>query len=152
MIIEEKISKTQKIRHIIQNDEPIYPRSYSSLLLLNDYYKNLDVEFGIYDWRYYFIARRTFLRRKKKENGGFWICHYCGEKIYKIQERNKIAQKNNHELITVDHKNPKEECEDITDSKNFIECCYKCNKNKGNKSYEEFTQNNKKHESRKKFR
>jgi hypothetical protein len=80
MIIEEKIYKNQKIRHIIYECDTINPKSYSSLLLLNDYYKNLDIEFGEFDWRYYFIARRTFLRRKRKEHGGHWVCHYCGKK------------------------------------------------------------------------
>lgn len=141
MIIEEKISKNLKMNHIIFNDTPISPKTYSSMLLLNEYYKNMDIDFDGYDWRYYFIARRTYLRRKRKEHGGHWVCHYCGRKIYKIQERNKLWQKNSDELITVDHKIPKEECEDITDSKNFIECCYKCNVKKGNKPYDEFINN-----------
>jgi 5-methylcytosine-specific restriction endonuclease McrA len=63
------------------------------------------------------------------------------KKIYKIQERNKLWQKNNNELITVDHKIPKDECDDITDSKNFIECCYKCNVKKGTTPYDEFVKN-----------
>jgi hypothetical protein len=141
MIIEEKISNNHKIRHIIYDDEPNNPKVYSSLLLLNDYYKNHDIDFYESDWRYYFITRRTYLRRKRKEHGGYWVCHYCGRKIYKIQERNKRWQKNRNDLITVDHIIPKEDCDDITDSNNFIECCYKCNVKKGNKSYYEFINN-----------
>jgi hypothetical protein len=138
MIIEEKTSNKQKIRHIIYEYDFINSKTYSSLLLLNNYYKERDIDFTKYDWRYYFIARRTFLRRKKKEHGGHWVCHYCGKKIYKIQVRNKIYQDNRNDLITVDHKIPKEECEDITDSENFIECCNKCNIKKGNTPYEIF--------------
>jgi hypothetical protein len=147
MIVEEKISKCQKIRHIIFEGSPSNPRTYSSLLLLNNYYKNIDIDYNDVDWRYYFIARRTFLRRKRKEHGGHWVCHYCGKKIYKIQVRNKLYQDNRNELITVDHKVPKDKCDDITDSKNFIECCNKCNIEKDNTSYDEFIKmKNEKHE------
>jgi len=147
MIIEEKISKNQKMNHIIFEEVPVNPRAYSSLLLLNDYYKNLDIDVDGFDWRYYFIARRTYLRRKRKEHGGYWVCHYCGKKIYKIQVRNKQYQNNRNDLITVDHKIPKEECEDITDSNNFVECCYKCNIKKDNMPYDEFIKiKRKKHE------
>lgn len=135
----EKIGKKSEMVHTIMC-EP-FQKSYASMVLLLDFYRERDIDFTENDWRYYFIARRTFLRRKKRENGGYWVCHYCKTKIYKIQPRN-CKTKNNNEYITVDHKIARSKGGDITDSKNMLECCYKCNQNKDNKDYEEFTLKN----------
>jgi 5-methylcytosine-specific restriction endonuclease McrA len=137
MVITEKISTNRKLGHIIFNDSPDNARSYSSYLLLKDVYRDLDVSFGEEDWHYYFIVRRHFLRKKRKENGGFWVCHYCGEVITKMQERNVIKRQPG--CVTIDHVVPVSDPDcDKLDTSNMVECCETCNIKKGNMSYDEF--------------
>jgi hypothetical protein len=122
----EKTSKHRGVIHRILVDEP-YENSAAAYMLLKRSYALLDTDRKWkYDWRYYFISRRTFLRHKRSARGGFWVCHYCGTVI---EAKNKI---------TVDHKVPKIKAADPTDSENFVECCAQCNKDKGQDSYENF--------------
>ena len=138
LVVKEKISSNSRLFHLIFF-EPTHPSSYASYLLMKDEYSNLDVSVSEKnDWRYYFIVRRHFLRKKKKENGGHWICHYCNKPIYAIQERNKKFQINFKKYITIDHVIPKESCDDITDTSNMVECCYNCNQEKDATPYEIF--------------
>lgn len=133
--IKIKISKHAIVNHLIF-DQPIDPSTYSSSVLLNKYYRNLDVDIQREkDWRYLFIAKRTFLRHQKKD--GKWICHYCKKEILFMSKRNKRAQ-NLKNCVTVDHKIPACKCEDKTDSKNFLVCCHKCNVDKHSMDYEIF--------------
>jgi 5-methylcytosine-specific restriction endonuclease McrA len=138
MIVKEKISTKKNINHIIFNDKPNNARSLASYMLLINYYQDLDVSFSEEnDWRYYFIVRRHFLRKKKKENGGFWVCHYCGKIMTKIQKRNtKWIQP---WCVTVDHIIPQSDpnCDKL-DTSNMVECCSKCNVKKGTTPYAEF--------------
>jgi len=141
MIVKEKISNKHSIKHVIFNDKPDNPKTLSSYLLLVSYYQDRDITYQEEkDWRYYFIVRRHFLRKKKKENGGFWVCHYCGKKIKKMQKRNTKWQQ--PWCVTVDHKIPKSDpnCDPL-DTSNMIESCYKCNCKKGITPYEEFIKN-----------
>jgi hypothetical protein len=135
-IITEKIAKNHTHNHLIFfeiND----PSTLASYVLLKDYYRDLDITVNDEkDWRYLFIAKRTFLRHQRKN--GKWICHYCGNEIFEMSDRNKRYQKNIKKCVTVDHKEPKCECNDKTDSNNFLVCCYRCNGLKGSKDYETF--------------
>ena len=138
MIVKEKISTKHSMNHIIFNDKPDNPKTLSSYRLLVSYYQDMDVSFQEEnDWRYYFIVRRHFLRKRRKENGGFWVCHYCGKKITKMQKRNAKWQQPN--CITVDHVVPASDPEcDKLDTSNMVESCNKCNNDKGTQPYGEF--------------
>ena len=138
MIVREKISTNRRINHIIFNDKPDNPKTLSSYRLLVSYYQDHDISYQEEnDWRYYFIVRRHFLRKKKKENGGFWVCHYCGKKIKKMQKRNTKWQQ--PWCITVDHVVPVADPDcDKLDTSNMVESCSKCNNDKGTQSYGEF--------------
>lgn len=135
-IVKERISKNFRVFHNIM-DMPSSARSYSSFLLLREHYRDLDIDFNQEnDWRYLFIVRRHWLRKRKKLHNGHWVCHYCNKPVYHQSERNKRT--NRKDCITVDHKIPASQCNDILDTKNFLESCYKCNHEKGDMSYEEF--------------
>jgi hypothetical protein len=124
--LTEKTSKhTSSINRILE-DQP-HENSAAAYMLLKRGYALQDIDRKWkYDWRYYFISRRTFLRNKRSERGGFWVCHYCG---WVIESKKKI---------TVDHKVPKISVSDPTDSRNFVECCGKCNTYKSSMTYENF--------------
>ena len=114
--------------------EPI-AKNYASAILLRDWYQRHDMDYvRATDWRYYFIVRRHFLRKKKRENGGFWICHYCQKKLTLLQKRGKRYSK--PQAVTVDHKDPLAKGGDKLSTENMVECCSKCNQKKGNQSYE----------------
>ena len=138
MIVKEKISTNRRINHIIFNDEPDNPKTLSSYLLLVSYYQDRDITFQEdNDWRYYFIVRRHFLRKRRKKNGGVWFCHYCGKTIKKMQKRNTKWQQ--PWCITVDHVVPKSDPDcDPLDTSNMVESCNKCNNKKGTTPYNIF--------------
>jgi hypothetical protein len=137
MYIKEKISKHQYLFNIYFNDNVDSPKTLISYLLLKDYYRDLDISMNEeYDWGYYFIVRRHFLRKMNKLNGGYWKCHYCGKVITIMQERNSKSLNKN--AITVDHKLALANGGDLLDTKNMVESCYKCNHEKEDKSYDEF--------------
>lgn len=137
--IKDNISRNRKHYHIIFDENIDDPKTYSSAVLLRNYYREHDIDFqNDEDWRYYFIVRRHFLRKKKKEHGGHWVCHYCGKLIYGIQVRNKFYQKNTKNLITVDHKVPLYKGGSLLSTDNMLECCTKCNNKKGIKDYDDF--------------
>lgn len=128
IVLAERISPRRLALHRICEETPD-PNSYAAYMLLKRTYENEDTDRKWkYDWRYYWIARRTFLRNKKKEHGGFWVCHYCGKVI---DEKNKI---------TVDHKIPKTCISDPTDSTNFVESCSPCNGQKSGMHYNDYVQ------------
>lgn len=136
--VEIKIGRNTTVHHnILSQDVSI--KSYASLLLLNEYYQNLDVEYTEgNDWRYYYIVRRHFLRKQKRINGGFWICHYCKKPIYNLQPRNIKKEPHRKLNITVDHIIPVSKGGSLLDTKNMVECCYTCNNDKGITSYNEY--------------
>lgn len=134
-IIIDNISKNRKLNQVILT-LPSSAKTYSASLLLRDYYRNLDIDYGREnDWRYYYIVRRHFLRKVKRN--GHWVCHYCDKPVYKMPVRNNNRQ-NVKDCISVDHKIPASECVDILDTSNFLESCSKCNRDKGAIPYHEF--------------
>lgn len=137
-LIKDNISRNRKHYHIVFdiNDNP---KTYTSSVLLKNYYRERDIEFQEdNDWIYYFIVRRHFLRKKKRENGRHWVCHYCGKPIYGTQQRNKLFQKSRKQLITIDHIHTKINRGDTLSTLNMVECCVKCNERKGTMLYDDF--------------
>jgi len=134
-LVREKLSKRNVLNHLIFI-ENLDPSTYASALLLKQYYQDHDISFiRGKDWRYLFIVKRTWLRHVK--NNGHWTCHYCGTKLYKLPKRNKNRQ-SVKDCVTIDHKIAASKTEDPTDSSNFLECCFKCNRDKKDMSYEKF--------------
>jgi len=132
-MVVEKISNKYNMRHLIYGEE-INPKSYAHAVLLQNYYQDHDIDFvENKDWRYYFIVRRHFLRKKRKEHNGIWICHYCGKEITLLQTRNR--RYNKPQAITVDHKIALTNGGNKLDTENMVECCSKCNQKKGRKNY-----------------
>jgi hypothetical protein len=135
-LIRIKISKNTVVNHLIF-DATIDCSSYAASILLHNYYKDLDEDYQREkDWRYLFIAKRTFLRHQKKE--GKWYCHYCGIEMFNLPKRGVRVQ-NLKKCVTIDHKIPVCRCSDKTDSKNFLVSCHKCNIDKGSTEYKIFT-------------
>ena len=133
-ILRIRQSKNTLVTHVIF-DEPWDASTYSAKVLLNRDLHWRDCDFDREnDWRYLFIAKRTFLRHKRKN--GQWFCHYCGKIITQMATRNQKWQKKS--IVTVDHKDPACGVADKTDSTNFVPCCKKCNQRKGSLPYEEF--------------
>lgn len=134
-IVVEKISHKHNMGHLIFG-EPV-AKTYASAILLREWYRNQDIDYiRERDWRYYFIVRRHFLRKKKREHGGVWICHYCQKEMTMLQKRGKRYSK--PQAVTVDHKQALGRGGSKLDTENMVECCSKCNQKKGNKSYEVF--------------
>lgn len=137
IVVKEKFSSRRDMNHLIYSDNPV-DTSWAASLLLKELYISLDDDYRYQtEWHYLFIAKRHWLRKKRKEHGGHWVCHYCGDKVYKMAKRNNQYQKTT-DCITIDHKIPKSQCEDATDTKNFLECCDKCNQEKSDMSYDKF--------------
>lgn len=136
--VKQKIGRNTTVYHTIHFDV-VHDKLFASLILLNEYYKNLDIDYiENNDWRYYYIVRRHFLRKRRKINGGFWVCHYCKTPIYNLQPRNFKREPNKKLNVTVDHVVPVSKGGDMLDTKNMVECCYKCNVEKGVESYDNF--------------
>jgi len=134
-IVVEKISQKHNMGHLIFG-EPI-AKTYASAILLREFYQKQDIDcVRARDWRYYFIVRRHFLRKKKKEHGGVWICHYCKKEMTVLQKRGKRYSP--RKAVTVDHKHAVGAGGSLLDTENMLECCSKCNQKKGSKTYEEF--------------
>ena len=160
MIVKEannKVNHKHNVTHLLFDEMPD-PNSLAGYVMLKLSYTEQDYTLRYnQDWHYYFIARRHFLRKKRKEHKGHWVCHYCGEKVYTIQTRGKgkinknIRNSEVNSCITIDHKIPKKECLDITDTSNFLECCRSCNTKKADTSYQVFKQTFKKESRWKKF-
>lgn len=137
IVVKEKVSSRRDMNHLIYSDNPI-DTSRAAFILLKELYISLDEDYRYQtEWHYLFITKRHWLRKKRKENGGYWVCHYCGDKVYKMVKRNHQYQ-NTSNCITIDHKVPKSQYKDATDTKNFLECCDKCNQEKSDISYDKF--------------
>jgi hypothetical protein len=132
--IYRKIGKHVSLKHKIFF-EVIDPKSYAASVLLNEYYRDRDIDFYSKDWRYMFILKRTWLRHQRKD--GWWICHYCGTPLYKFPLRNRTKQ-SLLGCVTVDHKKSAKEYEDRQDTRNFLCACHKCNTDKADINYETF--------------
>ena len=135
-IIRWRLNKKLLHRHLIYTC-PESAKSFSSLLLLNRYYRSLQVPERHLDWHPLFIVKRTFLRHHKNEKGT-WTCHYCRKELTQLPKRNTNKQ-NLKKIVTIDHVDPASKCDDVLDSKNFVCACHRCNQDKGDMSYEEFT-------------
>ena len=136
-----KIKKSAKIFDVIYNEDANI-KSIASLILLNDYYKHMDVDL-INDKKNlfkYLRLRHKFLLKTKKKNGDL-VCHYCGKNHLEIGFlKEELLCKNNlnNNLATIDHKIPISQNIDKLDTNNWLVCCKNCNKSKGNSDYDTF--------------
>ena len=86
-------------------------------------------------------AREKFLVRRKKKNEGNLTCDYCGKEHLDIggkKPKDLIKNNKNKNLATVDHIQPLVGEGEKFNEKNMCVACKKCNKNKGEKSLENF--------------
>ena len=133
--VVERISNRHNINHLIFGDA--VAKTYANAILLREFYRKQDIDYiRIADWRYYFIVRRHFLRKKRKEHNGVWICHYCQKEMTVLQTRNKRC--GSRQSVTIDHKHALVNGGDKLSTANMVECCFKCNQKKGSKSYENY--------------
>lgn len=126
---------------IISTDEPNV-KSLASLLLLNDYYSKLDVDYveKTQELDKYLGLRHEFLFKHFMEHGNL-ICHYCGKSHLEIGFReieNAHLNSKNKNLATIDHKIPRSKCGNILDTDNWLVSCVSCNKKKRDLEYDEF--------------
>jgi 5-methylcytosine-specific restriction endonuclease McrA len=134
--VKEQIGKNTISNHLIFFDGEIEPYTLASYVLLKSYYRSLDRE---YDWRYYWIARKHFLRTHKRH--GKWTCHYCGKDIFLMDGEDANGKQQLRKCATIDHKIPMSEFEgDRTDEKNWLISCYDCNVDKKSQPYKPFYQ------------
>ena len=126
---------------IMAVDEP-HPRSLASLLLLNDYYLELDEDFlAEHDELQNYLDKRHVFLTNILERHGVLHCHYCTHTNLEIGERLLSgATKNNANpyLATIDHVEPVSSGIDKLDEKNWVVSCRRCNKWKSSMSYDEF--------------
>ena len=131
-------------------DMPTNSHSRSSLLMLNDHYRGLEVEYyrvklnidlsEFTDAKPFIsklalleILRQAFNRNfleKSKLN-----CEYCS-KLVKIYGDTKLSRQ--HDCATVDHKVPLIDGCHWFDETNMAVCCYECNNVKGNIAYDDW--------------
>ena len=135
-------SGSTSVNDIIYNDETPNIKSLASLVLLNDYYHYLDVDYV--DERKelikYLRLRQKFLKRVLNKKRVL-VCHYCGKSHLDIgYEDMKLAYLNNtnKNLATIDHKIPRKICDNPLDTKNWLVSCKKCNREKGDMNYDEY--------------
>jgi len=136
--------------HVILT-EPTNAKTFASIVLLNDYYRGLEVDYfskkyniNIFDKpEYKNLSNYTLLKvirqisqRKFLEKSNL-ICHYCDKPV-------KLSNgKTSRSTATVDHfVSQKEHC-DPFDETNYRVCCSKCNNEKGELTYQEWMQKKK---------
>ena len=121
--------------------DPTTHRSRASLLLLNEYYlmqemkiisKKLNVHLGDYK---YSTSLTLMCILRSKLNKQFiskskMVCEYCNIPVYNHSNPKRT------DSVTVDHKQPLVEGCDWFDEDNLAICCYKCNNEKMDMSYD----------------
>jgi len=144
----KSLSGSTVFNHVIYNDE-VSSKSLSALILLNDYLREIDEDYlnEINELQEYLNRRFLFLIRTKRKDGDL-VCHYCGKNHLEIGYRHISLSKlnnNNPRLATIDHVIPVSSILKIDklDEENWVVCCKKCNRRKGNMSYDEFKKNKK---------
>lgn len=117
-------------------DEPNC-KSSASLILLNNYYKQLDESY-LKIRRYKLIysrKRKKFLNDKLKKDG-YLECHYCHKRHLEYDTKNKLK------LVTIDHIKPKKDLRNYyLDNTNWVVCCSYCNNDKRRTSYKKYIKN-----------
>jgi len=108
--------------------------SYGDSLLSKHFYRSSDrrdyvKKFHPYEF-YYARARKIFLRRFKKKNGGKLHCEYCKRGPLKADNGNFFSTLKN---ATIDHKVPLSKGGKRFDFDNMACSCEKCNRKKGDK-------------------
>ena len=132
-MVQIKISTNCSEKHFILS-EPEILSSYAAYILMKQNFKRLDREYQEkFDYRYYYIVKRRFLREEKRKNKGKWICHYCDQEVFKSLDSNTLPNS-----LTIDHKNPISKGGSKIDTNNMLISCFKCNTKKRDIPYEEF--------------
>jgi 5-methylcytosine-specific restriction endonuclease McrA len=132
---------TTKCNYIIYNDN-VSVKSQSSLILLNEYFRERDVDYlkSMMVLQNYLNKRHIFLLKTKKTEGDL-VCHYCNKKHLEIGFRSVIlcnANNDNKNLATIDHVVPVSSGIDPLDESNWVISCKKCNTEKGDMDYNKF--------------
>lgn len=143
MVILSRKSKggSTSYNDIILSDHPNV-KSLANLLLLNDYYSKLDVDYveKTQTLDRYLELRHEFLFNHFMKHADL-ICHYCGKSHLEIGFReieNAHLNLKNKNLATIDHKIPRNKCSNILDTDNWLVSCVKCNNKKQDLDYVEF--------------
>lgn len=136
-----------KFCHVIL-DEPTSAKSLASVVLLNNHYRRLEVEYysnkynvniskpefkGLSNYNLLKIIRQI-AQRKFLEKSEL-ICAYCNIQVELLE-----GKRRRHNHATVDHFIPQIDSCDPIDETNFRVCCYKCNNEKGQLTYKEWMQ------------
>lgn len=134
-------SGSTKFNHIIYSED-VSIKSYSALILLNEYLRENDEDFlrAELDLQEYLDKRHLFLIRTKRKKGDL-VCHYCGKQHLQVGHRManmSYLNNKNPKLATIDHVVPVSSGIDILDESNWVVSCRKCNGRKGSMKYEEF--------------
>jgi 5-methylcytosine-specific restriction endonuclease McrA len=112
-----------------------HPKSYTSLVLLQNKFLLLDKDYLESDWRIQVEFSRTYLQRKLKENGCL-TCVYCGKTNLRIEidDNVKVPRKI---LATLDHIIPFSKGGTNAET-NLAVACYRCNIKKGSHDVADF--------------
>lgn len=134
-------SGSTKFNHLIYNDN-VSVKSMSSLVLLNQYYRERDIDLlnEMKEIQDYLNRRTIFLLKEKKKHGDL-VCHYCGKPHLEVGYRHhSLSNLNNKnlKLATIDHVIPVSDGIDKLDESNWVVSCKKCNGKKGSRDYNEF--------------
>ena len=100
-------------------------RFYYRVRSNKQYLRENDIDSVIYS-----RARKIFLRRFRKANGGKLFCEYCGKGPLKADANNLF---NSLPLATIDHKQPLSKGGARFDFDNMACSCERCNRKKGDK-------------------
>jgi hypothetical protein len=136
-----------KFTHVILN-EPNNSRTFASGILLANYLRKLEIEY--YSKKYnidiskpdlkkisnYSLLKiiRQAIQRKFLEKSKL-ICEYCNTSVNLTMNNSK---RRNNQTATVDHFVPIICGYDPFDESNYRVCCYKCNGEKGELTYDQW--------------
>lgn len=140
-------SGNTKVNHVIFNENSVSIKSQASLILLNDYLREMDEDYLIRtsELQEYLDKRFLFLIKTKRKEGDL-ACHYCKKPNLEIGYRNaNLSQLNNKnkKLATIDHVIPVSSgLIKILDESNWVVSCKRCNTKKGSKNYDDFVVKN----------
>lgn len=129
---------TRFIENIFYDDD-VNPKSLASLILLNDLFRKLDVDY-LTEWE--LRAKKIGFSReyltKQKAIHGDLVCAYCGTPHLIIEMDGMIVP--HPRKATIDHIIPLANGVNFFDEKNLTVACGRCNSRKGHKPVEQFKQ------------
>ena len=118
-------------------DDYVFPQSYAALVLLNDMFRKLDVDYlNEYQIRAKKIGFSREYLTEQNEIHGDLVCTYCGTPHLIIEMEGMIVP--NKRKATIDHIVPLSKGVDFFDKRNLTVACGKCNSSKGSLSVDQF--------------